>query len=43
MGIDGYTNYRSLVEAQTPEKISAFVKKLLADANKVSVVMLPEE
>lgn len=40
---DGHTNYASLVEAQTPQKISAFVKEFLASANKVSVVMLPEE
>lgn len=43
MNKDGHTNYKSLVEAQTPAKISAFVKEFLAGANKVSVVMLPEE
>lgn len=40
---DDHTNYKALVEAQTPEKISAFVKEFLAGANKVSVVMLPQE
>lgn len=41
--LDDHTRYASLVEAQTPQKISAFVKDFLAGANKVSVVMLPEE
>ena len=39
---DNHTEYANLVKAQTPEKISAFVKEFLAGANKVSVVMLPE-
>lgn len=39
---DDHTQYADLVKAQTPEKISAFVKDFLAGANKVSVVMLPE-
>ncbi len=43
MNQDNHTRYASLVEAQTPQKISAFVKEFLAGANKVSVVMLPEE
>lgn len=40
---DDHTNFNSIVESQTPEKISAFMKDFLAGANKVSVVMLPEE
>lgn len=39
---DDHTQYVDLVKAQTPAKISAFVKEFLAGANKVSVVMLPE-
>ena len=39
---DSHTHYADLVKAQTPAKISAFVKEFLAGANKVSVVMLPE-
>lgn len=42
LGQDDHTRYASLVEAQTPQKISAFVRDFLAGANKVSVVMLPE-
>ena len=40
---DNDTQYRSLVESQTPEQISAFFKEFLAGAKKVSVVMLPKE
>ncbi len=39
---DDHTQYADLVKAQTPAKISAFVKEFLTGANKVSVVMLPE-
>ncbi len=39
---DEHTEYANTVKAQTPEKISAFVKEFLAGANKVSVIMLPE-
>ena len=42
MNVDGFTDYKNLVETQTAAKISAFVKEFLAGANKVSVVMLPE-
>lgn len=40
---DDHTNFNSIVESQTPAKISAFMKDFLAGANKVSVVMLPKE
>jgi zinc protease len=43
LGIDSHTDYKKLVEAQTPESISSFVKEFLAGANKVSVTMLPQE
>ena len=42
MNRDENSEYVHLVQAQTPEKISAFVKEFLAGANKVSVVMLPK-
>ncbi len=41
--LDDYTDYKSLVEKQTPETISAFMKQMLKGSNKVNVVMLPEE
>ncbi len=40
---DTYTDYKSLVEKQTPETIVAFMKEMLKGANKVNVVMLPAE
>ncbi|MBM6992323.1 MAG: insulinase family protein [Prevotella sp.] len=43
MNNDNYTNYKSIVEDLTPAAISAFAKEYLAGANKVSVVMLPQE
>ena len=43
MGLDSYTNYRAIVQGLTPEAISQFVKEVLKDSNKVSVVMLPQE
>ena len=42
-GIDTYTDYKKLVEAQTPQSISAFVKDFLASGSKITVVMLPQE
>ena len=41
--IDRYTGYKELVNKQTPNDISAFVGEVLKNANKLSVVMLPEE
>ncbi|MDE6151302.1 MAG: insulinase family protein [Prevotella sp.] len=42
-GIDGQTDYKKIVEAVTPEKISAFLKNaVLAHGNKLNVVMRPE-
>lgn len=43
MNLDEHTNYKRIVQALTPESISAFIKEYLKDANKVSVVMLPQE
>ena len=42
-GLDEHTDYKALVQAQTPEKISAFVREVISSGNKVTVVMLPEE
>ena len=43
MNLDEHTNYKRIVQALTPESISTFIKEYLKDANKVSVVMLPQE
>ena len=42
LGIDTYTNYKKLVEAQTPQNITAFMKEFLTHGSKVTVVMLPK-
>jgi zinc protease len=42
-GMDINTNCKTLIESQTPEKISAFVKEFLKTANKITIAMLPEE
>jgi zinc protease len=43
MNADDYTDYKSIVEGLTPAALSAFVKEYLAGANKVKVLMLPQE
>lgn len=42
-GIDTHSNYNQIVEAQTPETISAFVAEILKAGNRAEIVMLPEE
>ena len=42
-GVDTYTDYKKVVEAQTPQSISAFVKELLKAGNRAEVVMMPAE
>ena len=42
-GVDTYTDYKKVVEAQTPETIMAFVKELLKAGNHAQVVMMPAE
>ena len=42
-GIDYYTGYEQMINAQTPESIAAFARQVLAAGNKVEVVMTPEE
>ena len=42
-GIDFNTDYEKLVNAQTPESISAFAAELLKAGNRAEVIMLPAE
>lgn len=42
-GYDNFTDYKSVINSVTPEKVSAFISKVLASGNSVEVVMLPEE
>jgi len=42
-GVDTYTDYKKVVEAQTPETISTFVQELLKAGNHAQVVMMPAE
>jgi zinc protease len=42
-GIDFHTDYEKVVNAQTPESISAFVAELLKAGNHAEVVMMPAE
>ena len=41
-GVDTHTDYKAVVQAQTPETIAAFVKELLKAGNRAEVIMLPE-
>ncbi|MBP3738893.1 MAG: insulinase family protein [Muribaculaceae bacterium] len=43
-GIDNYTDYKTVLNGITPEKVSAFVRNVILKAgNSVEVLMLPEE
>ena len=42
-GIDFHTDYEKVVNAQTPESISAFVRELLKAGHHAEVVMMPAE
>ncbi len=42
-GVDLQTNYKKEVSALTPEKIAAYLKKMVETNNHVEVVMTPEE
>ena len=42
-GIDSHTDYKKLVEVQTPQSITAFMTEFLKNKNHISVIMLPEE
>jgi zinc protease len=41
--VDFHTDYEQVVNAQTPETISAFVQEVLKAGNRAEVVMMPEE
>jgi zinc protease len=41
-GVDTYTDYKRLVEAQTPETVSAYVRQLFQAGNALEVIMLPQ-
>ena len=40
-GVDNFTTYKSLIEAQTPQSVSKFVQELLQSGDHCEVVMLP--
>jgi len=42
-GIDFHSNYEKLVNAQTPESISAAAAEVVKAGNRAEVIMLPEE
>ena len=42
-GLDFHTDYEKVVNAQTPETISAFMAELLKANNRAEVIMLPAE
>ena len=42
-GVDFHTNYEQVVNAQTPESISAFAAELLKAGHHAEVIMLPAE
>ena len=42
-GIDFHTDYEKLVNAQTPESISAIAAEILKSGNRAEVIMLPAE
>jgi zinc protease len=42
-GVDFHTDYEKLVNAQTPESLSAFVREMLKAGNHAEVIMMPEE
>ena len=42
-GIDLHTNYKSIINSVTPQKVASFVKDVvMKPGNQVEVVMLPE-
>ena len=42
-GLDFHTDYERVVNAQTPETISAFAAQVLKAGNRAEVIMLPAE
>jgi zinc protease len=42
-GLDFHTSYEQVVQAQTPESISAYVAELLKAGNQAEIIMMPAE
>jgi zinc protease len=42
-GVDAHTDYKQVVQAQTPTTIAAFMQEFLKPGNRAEVIMLPEE
>ena len=42
-GVDTHTDYKQVVQAQTPADVAAFMKELLKPGNRAEIIMLPEE
>jgi zinc protease len=42
-GVDTHTDFKQVVQAQTPETIASFMKEFLKPGNRAEVIMLPEE
>ena len=42
-GLDFHTDFKRIVEAQTPESICAFMREFLKPGNKIEVTMMPQE
>jgi zinc protease len=42
-GLDFHTDYEKVVNAQTPESISAFVAEVLKAGNRAEIIMMPAE
>ena len=42
-GVDMHSDYKTILQAQTPESISAFIKEVLKAGNRAEVIMMPAE
>jgi zinc protease len=42
-GVDAHTDFKKVVEEQTPETIAAYMQEFLKGGNRAEVIMLPEE
>ncbi len=42
-GVDAHTDFKAVVQAQTPETIAAFMQEFLKPGNRAEIIMLPEE
>ncbi len=42
-GVDTHTDFKQVVEAQTPATVAAYMKQLLQPGNRAEVIMLPAE